>query len=119
MVYGVFVLRPHALDTAAAFILRMVYIGVDTLHVASAGQGEDHAFIGDHVFDGEIRRVGYDLCAPFVAKFLLGIEEFRLYDFHDFMFVSQDAAQVSDAFFQFSIFFFDFFKQSLFKSRSE
>ena len=109
MVYSIFIFRTHALDAAAAFVLCMVYIGVDALHVTPTGQREDHAFIGDHIFDGEIRRIGYDLCTPFITEFLLGIEEFRLYDFHDFVFISQDAAQVGNAFFQFRIFFFDLF----------
>ncbi len=60
MVYSIFIFRPHALYAAAAFVLCMVYIGVDALHVTPTGQREDHAFVGDHIFDGEIRRIGYN-----------------------------------------------------------
>ena len=109
VVYSVFILRSHALDTAASLVLRMVYIGVDALHVTPAGQRKDHAFVRNHVFDGKIRRIGYDLRAPFITEFFLSIEEFRLYDFHNFVFICQNATQVSNAFFQFRIFFFDFF----------
>ena len=83
----IFIFRPHALDAAAAFILRMVYVGVDTLHVSPTRQGQNHAFIRNHVFDGKIRGIGNDFRTSFIPKFLLGIEELCFNDFHDFMFI--------------------------------
>ncbi len=109
MIDCIFIFRTHSLDAAAAFILCMVDVGVDALDIATPRQSQNHAFIRNHIFHAEFRRISYNLSTPRISKLLLSIEEFIFDNTHDFMRIGKDIAQIGNPFFQFLVFLFDFF----------
>ena len=89
----------HADDALAAAALGAIAgLTLVRLMQAGVGEGDDDAFVGDEVFDGDFAFVGHQLGQARRGVFFLDVLQFGLDDGQDAGFLGQDVQQVLDAF---------------------
>ena len=62
ILFGSSFARGHADDTFAAASLRAIGTYISPLDQTGMAQRDDHSFIGDQIFDGDVSLVGYEIC---------------------------------------------------------
>ena len=80
----------HADDAFAAAPLRPICAHRGALDKAVVGEGDDDAFVGDQIFNGNFAFVRHNLCAAWAAVFALDLAELVLDDFQDARFPGDD-----------------------------
>ena len=88
--------RGHADDAFAAATLRAVGADVGALDQAVVGERDDHALVGDQIFDGDLAFVGHQLGQARRGILFFDGQQLVLDDGQHARFLGQDVEQVLD-----------------------
>ena len=106
---GVALARGHADHALAAAPLGAIGGDGGALDEAIVRERDDHAFIGDEVFDGDLAFRGDDLRAALAAVFLLNLAQLVRDDLQHALLLREDVHQVLDRLDELVVFALDAF----------